>query len=86
MSIIEVHLFEMALKGDRLDAINAEEVLNRRAAAQAKARARWCYVRRLGQQWMAWVARQPWGDRGVVECSGEVTTIVITKQRGETYV
>jgi len=57
--MIEVRLFELACKGDRLDEINAEEILDRRAAAQAKARARWHYIRRLGQQWMAWVTRQP---------------------------
>jgi hypothetical protein len=59
MNIIEVRLFELACKGDRLDEINAEEILERRAAAQARASARWRYVRRLGQQWMAWIARQP---------------------------
>ena len=58
MSIIEVHLFEMALKGDRLDEINAEEVLNRRAAAQAKARARSLYLRRCVQKLATW-AMQP---------------------------
>ena len=59
MNIIEVYLFELALKGDRLDEINAEEVLNRRAAAQAKANARRRYLRRLRQQWVAWVTRRP---------------------------
>ena len=58
MNIIEVRLFELALKGDRLDEINAEEILDRRAAAQAKASARCLYIRRLSQQWLAWVTRQ----------------------------
>ncbi len=34
MNIIEARLFELACKGDRLDEINAEEILDRRAAAK----------------------------------------------------
>ena len=67
MHIIEVRLFELACKGDRLDEINAEEVLDRRAAAQAKARARWHSVQRRTQSWMAWITRQ---HRGPVVPSG----------------
>jgi hypothetical protein len=39
MSIEQVRLFELQIKGDRLDEINAEEVLDRRAAAHARNRA-----------------------------------------------
>jgi hypothetical protein len=34
--MIEVRLFELRMKGDRLDEINAEEVLNRQAMMQAR--------------------------------------------------
>ena len=64
MDMIQIHLFEMALKGDRLDEINAEEVLNRHAAAQAKARERRLYVQCLSQRWRAWI-RQSWQMRKI---------------------
>jgi hypothetical protein len=54
MNIIEVRLFELACKGERLDEINAEEILNQRAAAQARTRALRLYLYHLGQQWKVW--------------------------------
>ena len=47
MSIIEVRLFELRMKGERQGEIDAEEILNRRAVAQARAQARCLYLRRL---------------------------------------
>lgn len=43
----EVRLFELACKGDRLDAMNAEEVFNRQARAAARRRALLRLVKRL---------------------------------------
>jgi hypothetical protein len=55
MSIEAVRLLELRIKGDRLDEINAEEVLNRRAAAQARGFSLW----RFGNQLEAWLVRRP---------------------------
>lgn len=51
MSMIEVRLLELAIKGDRLDEINAEEAL----AAQARWQGRWQRLR----SWLRRPARRP---------------------------
>lgn len=55
MSMTEVRLLELTLKGDRLDEINAEEVLNRRARAAERRQALLNLVKRLA----AALARKP---------------------------
>jgi hypothetical protein len=55
--MIEARLLELMIKGDRLDEINAEEMLDRRAAAQARAQTRRLFLRRLGQQITAQIGR-----------------------------
>lgn len=57
--MIEARLLDLLIKGDRLDEINAEEVLERRAAAQTRAAARRRFLRCLGQQVAAQIWR-PW--------------------------
>jgi len=47
MSMIEVRLFELSCKGERLDEINAEEVLNRQAKAAERRQA----FRKLIKRW-----------------------------------
>lgn len=47
MSMIEVRLFELACKGDRLDEINAEEVFNRQAKAAERRQAFRNLIKRL---------------------------------------
>lgn len=47
MNMVEVRLFEMACKGDRLDEINAEEVFNQQAKAAARRRALLKLIRRV---------------------------------------
>ena len=58
MSIIEVRLFELRMKGERQGEIDAEEILNRRAVAQARAQARCLYLRRLGHQLSEWMTQR----------------------------
>lgn len=48
MSMIEVRLFELSRKGERLDELNAEEVFNRQAKAAARRQAFRTLVNRLG--------------------------------------
>lgn len=48
MSMNEVRLLELALKGERLDELNAEEVLNRRAKAAERRQAFFLLLKRLG--------------------------------------
>jgi hypothetical protein len=59
MSIEAVRLFELSIKGDHLHEINAEETLDRRAAAQVRAQARHRFFRLLGQQLVGWVTQLP---------------------------
>src|SRR5687767_11180440 len=48
MNIEQVRLFELQIKGDRLGELNAEEVLDRRAAAQARTRSLLLFTSRIG--------------------------------------
>jgi hypothetical protein len=62
--MIEARLLELTIKGDRLDEINAEEILDRRAAAQMRAEARRLFLHRLGQLLAAKIGRL-WQTGGI---------------------
>lgn len=61
MNIAQVRLFELQMKGDRLDELNAAAVLERRAAAQARTRAFTSHIGQGYQQTLRW-----WGGKLVV--------------------
>ena len=52
MNIVEVRLFEMQIKGERLDEINAEETLNRLAAGRKRRAQIGKMLRRFAANWM----------------------------------
>lgn len=47
MNMVEVRLFELACKGERLDEINAEELFNQQAKAAARRRALLKLIKRV---------------------------------------
>lgn len=57
--MIEVRLFELQLKGDRLDEINAEAVLNHQAATQARIKVLRHGLHQLSRWLATWLAKPP---------------------------
>lgn len=62
MSMVEVRLFELQCKGDRLDEINAEEIFARRAVGHARRQALAGFTRCIYHQLKMWVGKQQQTD------------------------
>jgi hypothetical protein len=57
MNRLDILLFELRIKEDELNRLKAQDTMNRRLAAQARAQALRRGVHRMGQRWMTWLAQ-----------------------------